>query len=85
MPHSVDESCREWLVNLSPKSTDMSFYYARLGVEVEIPYLLKEHCPGDNPTLVTHQILKQGELTRQEIDRKVGAPAGAAGRGGCRA
>src|SRR5437868_2988707 len=66
--HGLDDLLRRLRVELGPQPADMALDHARARVEVHIPDVLEQHGAGDGAALVTHQVLEQAELLRQQIE-----------------
>jgi hypothetical protein len=57
------------LIDLAPKPAHMHVHEVGLWNELVPPHLSEEHFTRKYPALVTHHILEQAELSRQQINR----------------
>jgi|SRR6185369_1288260 len=67
-PNCVNQILIGSPVDLGSKPTDMRFHDLRFGVEVKLPYLLKEHGARDNTTGIAQEIFEQPELPWLKVD-----------------
>src|ERR1700727_2632924 len=69
-----NEASRARRVELAPQIADLHVDDIRLRHEVEIPDILEQHRPGHDLAGSAHEIFKQREFSRQEIDELAVAP-----------
>src|SRR5271156_493793 len=65
--HGVDQLRQPALFEFSPKPSDMNIDHIGLRVVMIAPNLLEEHRSGNHPTRMSHQILEQTVLARQQL------------------
>src|SRR5712675_3436003 len=58
-------------IDLAPKSAHMHVHEVALWNKPILPHLSEEHFTRKYPALVTHHILEQAELSRQQINRAI--------------
>jgi hypothetical protein len=58
-------------IYLAPKPAHMHVHEVSLWNELILPHLAQEHFTRKYPALVTHQILEQAELSRQQINTAI--------------
>src|SRR5690348_5702774 len=68
----VDQRHVERLVHLRTQPAHMGFHHGGLGVEVEIPDLLEQHCLGDDAAGVAHEHLEQSEFLGLQVNVDAG-------------
>src|SRR3984957_8198464 len=77
--HGADidnEASRARGVELASQIADLDVDDIGLRHEVEIPDILEQHRPGHDLARTAHEIFKQGEFSRQEVNR-LAVPPGA--------
>src|SRR6516165_1584512 len=73
--YRVDQRISLLLVDLAPHASDIDIDYVCRWIEVEIPDVLQQHCPGYHPPLVAHEVFQELEFPRKEHDL-LAVPAG---------
>src|SRR5437867_3706218 len=58
----------EWPVHLRSESADMGLDNAGARVEIEVPYLFKQHRARNHLAGVAHQVFQQPKFARLQID-----------------
>src|ERR1700691_2128695 len=64
-----DEAPAAARIELAAQIADLDVYDIGLRHEFEIPHILEQHRPSHDPVGAAHEILKEGEFPRQEIDQ----------------
>src|SRR6201996_5709565 len=67
-PYGLDEFVGVATVHLRSQATYVRLDDIRIGIEMKIPDIFEKHGPGDNASLVTHEIFQQLELPRLQFD-----------------
>jgi hypothetical protein len=65
----MNELDRTMLSQLRTQSADMCFNDVGLGIEMEVPDCFQQHRASDDPIGVAHELCKQLELARLQINR----------------
>ena len=58
-------------IDLAPKPAHMHVHEVGLWNELVLPHLSEEYFTAKYPAVATHHILKQAELSRQQINRTI--------------
>jgi hypothetical protein len=69
----VDQLCRAPRVDLLPKSIDDHIHDIGAGVEVIIPRVFSDQCPGHHVARVPHEVFEHGVLFRRHFDELTAA------------
>src|SRR3981081_870694 len=64
----MDERIGELTVHLSAHAPDIDVNDVGRWIEVKIPDMLQQHCPGDNLAFVADKILQDLKFARQQLD-----------------
>src|SRR5665213_498180 len=64
-PNGVNRRYHSPLVEFRTQPADMSFDYVGMRIEMQVPYVLKQHGAGHHLIGVLHQVLEQTELSRR--------------------
>src|SRR6185369_5913097 len=70
----MDQRISLLVVDFAPHPADIDVDDVGRGVEMKIPDMLQQHCPGYDPAFVAHQIFQKLEFPRQQ-DNVLAAPA----------
>src|SRR5207245_941683 len=73
----MDERIGLAVVDLAPHASDVHVDHVGRGIEVQIPYVLEEHCARHHLALIAHQIFEHLKLPRQQVDLAPAAVGGA--------
>src|SRR5277367_5710526 len=71
----VDQRIGLLAVDLATHAPDIDVDDIRRGIEMKIPDVLQQHCPGHHAALVANQIFEKLEFTREK-KTVLAAPAG---------
>src|ERR1700719_2681744 len=66
--HGMDKGIGLLIVDLASDASDIDVDDIGGRVKMEIPYVLQQHRPRDNPTLIAHQVLENLKFARQQRD-----------------
>jgi len=70
----MDQRCFEAFVHLGAQPANVGFHNIRAGVEANVPDVLEQHRAGDYLAGVTHQVFKQSEFPRLQLDQLSAPP-----------
>src|ERR1043166_929635 len=73
----VDERVSLVIVDLAPHAPDVHVDDVGGRIEMQVPYLLKQHRPRHHLALIAHQVFKNLKFPRQQVDLAAAAGGGA--------
>jgi hypothetical protein len=74
--YSVDERVRLLIVDLAADAPDIDVGDIGRGLEMQISYMLRQHCPRNDVALISSQIFENLKFPRQQINVPTGAAHG---------
>src|SRR6202035_3095391 len=69
----VNQRDRFTSIDLASQAADMSFHHRGIRFEMNIPDVFQQHGACHRLLGVSHQVLEQTKLTRQQLDRRAAA------------